>query len=137
MKLRLPAQVSDTAINANFQEIERAATPEIYLPVLINGWMPQGSWLIPKVYRDGHGWVTIQGVFDGLTGPATAGGLMAIPWAPAAQVGGAVSYWTGAARALGTVIVNSTGGVTLLGNADVPVALDSFIVNFRFPAVSP
>lgn len=126
--------VDDEQVRANFESLSLSWPIQAQTALsLLNGWQAQASWAAPKAVRYGN-IVTLNGVFNGLAGPATNAQVATLPvgYRPTGQVGGAVSYWTGAARALGTVAVQASGAFVLLGIGDGLTARDSYIVSITF-----
>jgi hypothetical protein len=122
------------AAPVNFQQLELGLTPEFWTPTYVNGWASMAGFTKPKIalYR-GLELVNINMVLDGLA--ATSVIPMTLPnaaWWPVNVMSFAVSYWTGAARALGTMYLTSTGQLQLYGTPDSLAARDYYSINCIF-----
>jgi hypothetical protein len=102
----------------------------VQYPTFTNAWRDNAGLARVHYWIDSGGLVHLGGVADGLA-PATAVAAFAIGagYVPKSRHVFPVSYWTGAAYALGEIDVQTNGVISLFGNGGALAARDQWHLN--------
>ena len=105
-------------------------TPEAFIAVsYTNTWTTQAGYDALSYYKDPWGRVHLRGTLDGSGATAVAAGTLPAGYRPSTLLRFPVSYWTGAANALGTCQITSAGVINVYGNADTLTTATSFALS--------